>query len=198
VGEEGRTAAEEGAMNEAQILRVIDRVTSGPQWDSQRLQRLFDRYNERFFGGRLVGWTVVPFSGKVKGAIGHCHGQCVDEMKQIRICGTYHESDREVRATLVHEMAHAVTSGEHEDEWPAEMKRLRRAGAPTDPLDFIVPYRDKATVEEFVQAARTGVSWKKAFDRIFFEEPSMELAKQCRRFFLRAERKRKRRMSHAA
>ena len=40
-------------------------------WNEQRLQRLFWRYNRRFFGDALKGWTVDamshmrPFSGAV-------------------------------------------------------------------------------------------------------------------------------------
>ena len=31
--------------------------------------------------------------------------------------------------TLIHEMAHAATSGEHDEEWLKEMVRLKAAGA---------------------------------------------------------------------
>jgi hypothetical protein len=32
--------------------------------------------------------------------------------------------------TLVHEMAHAATSGEHDERWRTEMARLKTVGAP--------------------------------------------------------------------
>jgi hypothetical protein len=32
--------------------------------------------------------------------------------------------------TLIHEMAHAATNGEHDQEWLNEMVRLKAAGAP--------------------------------------------------------------------
>jgi hypothetical protein len=160
----------ESAMNEAQATRLIDRLNSAPTWGSARLQRLFDRYNERFFGGQLAGWKAVEFDG----ADGECKGQCSPEAKQLRICIAGHDTDRKVRATLVHEMAHAVTNDkDHREAWLAELKRLRREGAPTDPMDFFVPYYGEAhvLVEDFVNAALAGVSWEEAFNTIFFEEP---------------------------
>jgi hypothetical protein len=41
-----------------------------------------------------------------------------------------------MRGFLLHEMAHADTSGEHDQRWEAEMVRLKRAGAPIPDWEF--------------------------------------------------------------
>jgi hypothetical protein len=40
-----------------------------------------------------------------------------------------------VDGVLLHEMPHAATTGDHDDRWFAEMRRLRDAGAPVLPSD---------------------------------------------------------------
>jgi hypothetical protein len=35
-----------------------------------------------------------------------------------------------LEGTLIHEMAHAATNGDHSEEWLNEMARLKAAGAP--------------------------------------------------------------------
>ena len=37
---------------------------------------------------------------------------------------------RSMEETLIHEMAHAATNGDHGEEWLTEMRRLKDAGAP--------------------------------------------------------------------
>jgi hypothetical protein len=108
------------------------------RWNDKRLQRLFDRYNRRFFDSRLVGWTVG--CGQSDRAV--CRrrpgspfaGYCADWTKRISMDIWPSWSDRKVRSTLLHEMAHA-SSGDgfhyHSGPWAKEMKRIRRLGATT-------------------------------------------------------------------
>ena len=49
--------------------------------------------------------------------------------EERRIYIRYTEADS-MQETLVHEMAHAATSGKHDERWQAEMARLKTAGAP--------------------------------------------------------------------
>jgi hypothetical protein len=59
-----------------------------------------------------------------------CLGQCHHRKRIIEIDPNRHESDRRVRATLLHEMAHAAAPGKgHGLEFFAEMERLLRRGA---------------------------------------------------------------------
>jgi hypothetical protein len=41
-----------------------------------------------------------------------------------------------MEGTLVHEMAHAATTGEHDEEWVKEMVGLKAAGAPVSDWDL--------------------------------------------------------------
>jgi hypothetical protein len=70
-------------------------------WSLNRLQRLFDRYNKRFWGNSIRGFTV-----SIK-ALSGPNGICEVFEREICIDIDSHSSDREVRATLLHEMAHA-------------------------------------------------------------------------------------------
>jgi hypothetical protein len=104
----------------------------------------------------------------------------------VYVCIEDHAGDRDVRATLVHEMAHATGSMEHDDAWRMEMKRLRSAGAPTRPLDFLVPYTTETLVivTSFMDAAEAGVSWQEALNDL-----GDDVLPECRRYFKIAERK---------
>jgi hypothetical protein len=92
-------------------------------WGEKRLQWLFDRYNRKHWRGRLPRYRIVPTALE-------CLGQCHYRKRIIEIGPSRHESDRHVRATLLHEMAHAAAPGSrHGLEFFAEMERLLRRGA---------------------------------------------------------------------
>jgi SprT-like family len=92
-------------------------------WGEQRLQSLFERYNRIYWHGRLPHYNVTP-------AILECLGRCYWRRRIIEIDPKQHKSDRHVRATLLHEMAHAATAGTgHGLEYFAQMERLLRRGA---------------------------------------------------------------------
>ena len=154
-------------------------------WTAARLRRLFDRYNSKFWNCRLQNWEVT-FSESCPGLMGHCD----DETKRISIRLSVHTNDRGVRATLVHEMAHAATSGDHDEVWLSEMLRLKKAGAPTEPLDFLVPYEARSIVTSFMEYATNGVGWDEALDELGVGLDAVVLA-QCKRFFTIEKRKKR-------
>jgi hypothetical protein len=94
------------------------------EWTEQRVQRLFERYDGRFISRRLAEWKT-DLSGDYPG----CFGYCDIQTKRLYVRFEAHTSDRQLRATLVHEMAHAsVSSRDHEEIWRLEMGRLKKAG----------------------------------------------------------------------
>jgi len=50
-----------------------------------------------------------------------------------------------IQGTLLHEMVHASTDGEHGDLWEAEIKRLVSLGAPIDEFDHSWWFRHPLT-----------------------------------------------------
>jgi hypothetical protein len=93
-------------------------------WTEQRLQRLFDRYNLRFWGGRLprVRVRVCDLD---------CYGECDFEREEIRIDIDRHaNNDREIRATLLHEMAHVAAGPGHSSKFWLQIENLLRKKAP--------------------------------------------------------------------
>ena len=91
-------------------------------WTHKRLQRLFDRYNVKFWGGKLPRYTVIA-SILTPHELGICH---IDE-RRIEIDPHAALDDREIHATLLHEMAHAATPDDgHGPLWQSEMRRLIR------------------------------------------------------------------------
>lgn len=96
-------------------------------WTAQRLERLFHRYNQRYWRGRLGQYRVVV-------------GPCPDaeligwhECKShtITIDVPAHRTDRQVRKTLLHEMCHAAARKPgHGVRFWAHLEHLLRQGAP--------------------------------------------------------------------
>ena len=160
-------------------------------WTQQRLDQLMREYNHRFFGQRLSDWNAI-FSGDHPGLYGYCDS----EKKVLKIRLEEHSSDHDICATLIHEMAHAdSTDLSHGDEWREKMVRLKEEGAPTDPLDFLVPYEARSMVTSFVDAAESGASWDEAFaelwtDHWFGIELNDHLLQQCKWIFENAKRNR--------
>jgi hypothetical protein len=128
-------------MNHGQTLRVIDRELDRLARKTNRFQRLFDRYNRRFFGGQLSGWTVGCSDADRAKCGDKFAGFCDPDAKRISLNTEPWISSWEVRRIIVHEMAHAATSDmEHWSggRWCEEMERLRRAGAPAeDPARYV-------------------------------------------------------------
>jgi hypothetical protein len=96
------------------------------------LETLFERYNKRFFGGKLEGWTI--FEAHLSDSRNGFHGEFGNsdtESKQIAVQIGLSAAER--RKTLLHEMCHAVTPSEdnliHGQPWQGEMFRIGRLGA---------------------------------------------------------------------
>jgi hypothetical protein len=93
-------------------------------WTEKRLGRLFERYNRRYWRGRLPDYviSITPMEH---------WGQCFRDRHQISIDIDRHGSDREIRSTLLHEMAHAAATGPpHGYQFWAQVERLLRERAP--------------------------------------------------------------------
>jgi hypothetical protein len=95
------------------------------EWTEQRLQRLYARYNCRFWAGRLPAVRVCISNLAV------CYGEWDVGQWQIKIDIERHESnDREIRATLLHEMAHVAAGPGHNSKFWLQIERLLRQRAP--------------------------------------------------------------------
>jgi hypothetical protein len=94
------------------------------------VQKLFERYNRRFFGGKLCGWTVdeVHLHDSLNGFHGE-YGDCCVERREIFI--QMGLAPTEKRKTLLHEMCHAATPDDslHGASWQREMFRIAELGA---------------------------------------------------------------------
>lgn len=71
-------------------------------WTQVRMERLFARYNRRYWDGRLPSYAVAP--ERLDG----CVGLCDSKARKITVDVDAHRSDAEVRSTVLHEMAHVA------------------------------------------------------------------------------------------
>jgi hypothetical protein len=97
-------------------------------WTEERLRDIFTAYNRKYWRGRL------PFYRLVIATMPDAMGRCEWMRKVITIDVEQHKSDREVRSTLLHEMAHAATSIRgsrgHDPKFFAQLERLLHLRAP--------------------------------------------------------------------
>ena len=87
------------------------------------IKDLFDRYNRKYFDGRLSSYSLVLSSqfGDGYTCFGHQRIFINPLMKRAR-----------TRKVLIHEMAHASVSDGHTQKFLKEMQRVRKLGAPVD------------------------------------------------------------------
>jgi hypothetical protein len=114
---------------------------------SKQFQALFDEFNGRYFSGQLPAYQVVfdlhraakepVFGGSVSSGL--------IRFEERRIYLRYTNS-LPMDETLIHEMAHAATNGDHDQPWLHEMVRLKEAGAPVPDweLEGLVSKEDPA------------------------------------------------------
>ena len=100
---------------------------------SNSFQFLFDSFNKKYFSSALDRYSVhvvfdvhtVANEPVYRGSV----SSGLIRFEERRIYIRYTDIDL-MQAMLIHEMAHAATSGEHDERWRAEMVRLKTAGAP--------------------------------------------------------------------
>lgn len=96
------------------------------RWTPERLERLFRRYNSRYWRGRIPQYAVVDQPH------GDAFGYCDKRRRQITVNVKMHKNDTEVRETLLHEMAHAADRSRskiaHGYGFWREIERLLRMG----------------------------------------------------------------------
>ena len=109
---------------------------------SATFQALFDDFNQKYFSGRLDRYQVqVIFDlytladEPEQGSLSSFNGLIQIEERRIYI--RYREIEH-MREILIHEMAHAATSGDHDERWLNEMVRLQQAGAPVPDWELVV------------------------------------------------------------
>ncbi len=96
-------------------------------WTDARLARLYERYRRLYWRGRLPEFTVRVAE------LTRCVGLCEWTTRVVTVDVAQHDSDREVRSTLLHEMCHvaAVRGGTaHGSRFMRQLERLLRLGAP--------------------------------------------------------------------
>ncbi len=97
-------------------------------WTDKRLGKLFRRYNRRYWSGKLSAYSAVIGRSEINGA--ECYGLCEHQQRKITINVALHKSDVEIRATLLHEMAHAASERGHGNDFWSEIERLLWQRAP--------------------------------------------------------------------
>jgi hypothetical protein len=115
-------------------------------------QDLFERFNLQYFAGSLTDYKILvvydvwywetercgypagfPPAFEASGFIDFSARQIFIRYLAHHPCGSAMEE------TLIHEMAHAATGGDHGLAWKAEMARLKQLGAPVSRVVFDEP-----------------------------------------------------------
>lgn len=100
-------------------------------WAETRLQRLYQRYNRRYWNGKLPRYSVEIRKPEAQW---RWVGFCDSKQRTILIDISAHESDQAVRGSLLHEMAHAAVGEKeriaHGYRFWGELERLLRLRAP--------------------------------------------------------------------
>jgi hypothetical protein len=122
-------------------------------WTERRLERLFARYNHRFWQGRLTTARISITK------LDDCQGKWDPRQREIRIDIDTHTSDRCVRSTLLHEMCHqAAPGGGHGSKFWVQLERLLRQKAPITvgfpEASHLGPLREDVVPKRFPLARR--------------------------------------------
>jgi hypothetical protein len=112
---------------------------------SEHFENLFEEFNERYFGNQLphyrvrVVYDVHRVAAEPITRRGDSGEELIDECLlrfDERTIYLRFSEDGYMLNFLVHEMCHAATSGEHDEKWKAEMKRVYELGAPLEKWNF--------------------------------------------------------------
>jgi hypothetical protein len=132
------------------VLAVCEEIQHSEIPEQSALfQRMFQRFNIRYFAGRLPDYKILvvydvwywetmrygypwsfPPAREAVGFIDFAGRQIF-----IRFLG-YNTGGLTMAESLTHEMAHAATDGDHGANWRTEMARLKGLGAPVRDDDF--------------------------------------------------------------
>jgi hypothetical protein len=97
-------------------------------WTEERLRDVFTQYNRKYWRGRLPVYRLVIAT------MPDAMGRCDWTRNVITIDVEQHQSDREMRSTLLHEMAHAAASIRgsrgHDLKFFAQLEKLLQLKAP--------------------------------------------------------------------
>jgi hypothetical protein len=99
------------------------------RWTDRRLRRLFERYNVKFWAGKLPAVKLVAADYSSDGGeLGAYFPRALRIVIHAEKCGT----DRKVRDTLLHEMCHVAVGRKagHGPKFNDELIRLYLKGAP--------------------------------------------------------------------
>jgi hypothetical protein len=135
-------------FGEHRVLAMCEEVQySVIPGQSALFQEKFDDFNRRYFEGRLPDYKILVVYDAWYWSTERCGlreelppafdslGFIDEEGRQIFIrFHTELECGLTMVNTLIHEMAHAATDGDHGNNWQAEMARLKALGAPTSDL----------------------------------------------------------------
>ena len=107
---------------------------------STSFRMLFDDFNQKYFAGALDRYQVhVVFDLHIfadEPIDGGSVSSGLIRFNERRIYIRYRDIEA-MRETLIHEMAHAATSGDHDEVWLNEMIRLNHAGAPVPEWELV-------------------------------------------------------------
>jgi hypothetical protein len=129
-------------FDEDEIIELCEEIQKAElPVDSYRFQQLFRIFNVQYFGGRLSAYRVqMVFDVHAWTNEYYSSGAGLDEfllgyinIENRRIF--LRRSEFPMERILIHEMTHAATTGDHDDAFYKETRRLRELGAPVCPGD---------------------------------------------------------------
>jgi hypothetical protein len=113
---------------------------------AEKLQGIFRAFNVKYFSGRLPEYRILVVHDVPERqrelfddpTLAHAVTGFIDFSGRIIVVGVRAGlvPGATIQGTLLHEMAHAATDGEHGDLWKAEIARLVLLGAPVDEFDL--------------------------------------------------------------
>lgn len=102
--------------------------TNKTGWTEERLRNIFAHYNRKYWQGRLPDYRFVM------AAMPDVMGRCDSKRKVITVDVEQHQSDHELRGTILHEMAHGAAfirgSRGHDLKFFAQLETLLQRRAP--------------------------------------------------------------------
>jgi hypothetical protein len=104
--------------------------------ESERFQALFSEFNSTYFAGSLPEYRVQVMYAIDDPEDNSCPSAGIIDAEERVIRLRISHDENLMVGSLLYEMAHAATNGEHGTEWVTEMKRLHRLGAPVLPCDL--------------------------------------------------------------